>query len=141
MNVSSNGGLPQAVATLPLDVSTVRVTRHARDRLREHHPHVGVRGALALLARAKDVEPHLIAPILGRSLDGVPDRYLIAADRRGCFVIARSGESARFPWYMPTYLRFDVRQEEEVARLLDSGPDLHPFHSSVIITLGTRSAA
>ncbi len=38
----------------------VYVTLHARQRLQLHHPNAGIRGALALLARAEEVESGLM---------------------------------------------------------------------------------
>lgn len=99
----------------------VWVSPHALDRVREHHPNAGVRGALALLTRAQEVEPGLIAPFLGRRLEAVRDRYLISADRCGAFVIVRAADDAHFRWTMRTYLRFDAHQEAVAAQLLD-GP-------------------
>lgn len=96
----------------------VYVSGHALERLREHHPNVGVRGALALLARAQEVEPGFIAPFLGRPLEAVRDRYLISADRRGVFVIVPGPEGASFPWTARTYLRFGPYQQAVAEQLL-----------------------
>ncbi|MBM4367834.1 MAG: hypothetical protein FJ102_16595 [Deltaproteobacteria bacterium] len=96
----------------------VYVTPHALDRLREHHPNAGVRGALALLARAQEVEAGLAAAFLGRSLDGVRDRYFMSADRRGIFAVARSYEGRSFPWALVTYLRFGPHQQDVAERLM-----------------------
>lgn len=94
------------------------VSRHALERLREHHPKAGVRGALALLTLAQEVEPGFIAPFLGRRLEAVRDRYLISADRGGVFVVVRAPEGARFPWTVVTYLRFGDNQQAVAVRLL-----------------------
>lgn len=138
------GNAPQPHSTLV--EQGVWVSRHALDRVREHHPNAGVRGALALLARADEVAAGFIAPFLDRRLEDVRDRYLIAADRKGCFVIVRAGGSGRLPWTMITYLRFDAHQEDVASRLLDPWPDIYsatsdPAVLSVCITPGTRSAA
>jgi hypothetical protein len=96
----------------------VYVSPHALDRLREHHPNVGVRGALTLLAYAQEVESGLIAPFLGRSLNAVRDRYLVSCDRRGVFVIAVSRSAGPSPWTAVTYLRFGPYQQSVAEQLL-----------------------
>lgn len=96
----------------------VYVTGHALDRLRLHHPRVGVRGALALLAEAREVEPGIIAPFLGRSLEGVRDRYFLSACGWGAFVLAASRSAGRSKWVLITYLRFGPYQHEVAQRLL-----------------------
>lgn len=96
----------------------VYVSLHAPERLREHHPNVGVRGTLALLSRAREVEPGFIAPFLGRSLDGVRDRYFVSGDHRGVFVIAPSRKVGPSPWTAVTYLRFAPHQQAVAEQLL-----------------------
>lgn len=96
----------------------VYVTRHARQRLQLHHPNAGIRVALALLARADEVEPGLIAPFLGRGLDAVRDRYFVSACRRGVFVVARGRLEGGFPWVLVTYLRFGPHQQAVAEQLL-----------------------
>lgn len=96
----------------------VYVTLHARQRLQLHHPNAGIRGALALLARAEEVEAGLIAPFLGRRLDAVRDRYFVSACRRGVFVVARGRLEGGFPWALVTYLRFGPYQQAVAEQLL-----------------------
>ena len=96
----------------------VFVTFHARERLRLHHPNAGVRGALALLDRSTEVEPGFIAPFIGRRAETLQDRYFVATDRSGVFVVARSFEGGTFPWALVTYLRFGQYQQEVAERLL-----------------------
>lgn len=96
----------------------IYVSPHALDRLREHHPNVGVRGALALLARAQEVESAFIAPFLGRPLEAVRDRYLVSFDRRGVFVVAPSRTQGPSPWTARTYLRFGPYQQAVAEQLL-----------------------
>lgn len=96
----------------------VYVTQHALQRLRLHHPSAGVRGALALLSRAEEVAPRLIAPFLGRGPDAVRDRYFVSACRRGVFVVARGRREGGFPWVLVTYLRFGPHQQLVAERLL-----------------------
>ena len=96
----------------------VYVTRHALDRLRIHLPRVGVRGALALLALADEVEPGFIAPFLGRTLTGVGDHYFVTACRNGVFVVAPARLDGPSRWALVTYLRFGPYQREVALRLL-----------------------
>ena len=96
----------------------VYFSRHALERLREHYPNVGVRGARAILAQAQTVEPGFIAPFLGRPLRAVRDRYLVSADRRGVFVLVPGPSGARFLWTACTYLRFGPYQQSVAAQLL-----------------------
>lgn len=96
----------------------VHVSRHALERLREHHQTVGVRGALALLDRSTDIDPELAAVFLGRSLAGVCDQYFMSADRRGILVVAAGAEGGNFPWVLVTYLRFGPRQQAVAEQLL-----------------------
>ncbi|MES2644744.1 MAG: hypothetical protein V4850_34970 [Myxococcota bacterium] len=93
------------------------VLPHALERLRLHHPNVGVRGALALLGRAEEIPPGVAAPLLGRSLEGVRDRYFLAHDRAGVYVIARSYPGSSFGWVMMTYLRFGPYQQDVAVSL------------------------
>lgn len=96
----------------------VYVSPHALQRLQLHHPKAGVRGALALLSRAEEVEPGLIAPFLGRGLNAVRDRYFVSACRRGVFVIAKGRHEGGFPWALVTYLRFGPHQQSVAEQLL-----------------------
>lgn len=96
----------------------VYVTHHAVDRLRLHHPNVGIRGTLALLTKAEEVEPGFIAPFLARSLAGVGDRYFISACRRGVFVVVPGRQGGSFPWALVTYLRFGSYQRDVAEQLL-----------------------
>lgn len=98
----------------------VYVTRHALDRLREHYPDTGIRGALRLLERATGIDPGLAAAFLGRSPNGVRDRYFMSADRRGIFTVAHSREGCSFPWALVTYLRFSAYQQEVANRLMEA---------------------
>ena len=99
-------------------VEEVYVSEHALGRLRQHHPSVGIRGTLALLMAATEIEPGMAAAFLGRSLEAVRDRYFLSADRRGIFTLARSFEGRGFKWVIITYLRFGQYQQEVAERLL-----------------------
>lgn len=98
-------------------VEGVFLSEHLLERVREHHPRAGVRGGLALLERATEVEPGLVAPLLGRRLESTNSRYLVAYDRRGVFVIEPTPDRP-FPWTGVTYLRFGAYQQEVAERLL-----------------------
>ena len=111
-------GFTRQLSPPPEALSGTWVSRHALARLREHHPNIGVRGALELLARSSECEPGLVAPILGRPLEKVRDRYFFSADRRGVFVIAPSLPGSSFAWAMVTYLRVGPYQQEVATRLL-----------------------
>lgn len=107
---------------VPDGLPRVWVSRHAADRIREHHPHAGVNGCRALLAIASPVQPEVVAGLLGRSLEGVRDRYLVAADRRGVFVVAAYSEATRpgsdaLPETLVTYVRLSPSQVEAAVRL------------------------
>lgn len=102
-----------------LNLDNVYVTLHARERLRERHPNVGVRGALALLGRSTEVTGPEIAPLLGRQLSAVRDRYFLGDDRRGVFVVLgtdklRNGDRQ---WILVTFIRFGEQQETVAKRL------------------------
>lgn len=94
----------------------VYVTSHALERLRIHHPRV--RGVLCLLAKAEEVEPGFIAPLLGRPLEAVRDRYFLSADGWGVFVLAPARSGGPSMWVLVTYLRFGPYQREVARRLL-----------------------
>lgn len=107
-----------ALAPVTPDVSLdLWVRPHALDRIRLHHPSVGVRGALALVRCAEEIPAGIAAPLLGRSLEGVQDRYFLAHDRGGIFVIVRSQPQHTFGWVMVTYLRFGGYQQDVAIRL------------------------
>jgi para-aminobenzoate synthetase len=95
----------------------VFISRHTLERLREHYPRIGVRGALDLLGQANEEEGAFIAAFLGRSIKEVQDRYFVTADCQGVFVIARGRKEGDLPWQTVTYLRFGAYQQE-IARKL-----------------------
>ncbi|MCK6528644.1 hypothetical protein L6R50_14160 [Myxococcota bacterium] len=59
----------------------------------------------------------MVAPLLGRSLEGVLDRYFLADDRRGVLVVVRSHPSVHLPWTLVTYLRFGPAQRAFAVRI------------------------
>lgn len=96
---------------------TVFVTSHAQERAHEHYPNMGVRGILTLLRRSIEVEGGTIAPLLGRSLEAVRDRYFLTADRRGILVVKAADRPGWAPWVLITYLRFGETQAATAKRL------------------------
>ena len=90
------------------------LSRHATDRVREHHPNARIRGTLAMLNRAEEIESGTAAGLMGRKPGETPDRYFLAFDRRGIFVIARGNY---MPWTLVTYVRLGDSQQEVALRL------------------------
>lgn len=103
----------------PSGSSEVFVTHHALLRLREHHPHVGVRGALQILAASQEVDGALVAPFLGRCLEACRDRYFVTPGCKGVLVLVAT-PSRSFPWTMRTWLRFGPYQQSVALRLLEA---------------------
>lgn len=95
------------------------MTRHALQRLQEHHAHIGFRGALGFFSRAVEVEGAIIAPFLGRRLEDVRDRYYVTHDGMGVFVVVRARQSDKRPWVIVTYVRFGDYQRSVAQRLLE----------------------
>jgi hypothetical protein len=112
--LSSANNTPDGLACVEHGVF---VTHHARVRLQEHFPNMGVRGALTLLSRSEEIAPGVAAALTGRSLAGVQDCYFLTPDRRGLMVLARPARADGFAWCMVTYLRFGDRQADVAARL------------------------
>lgn len=115
---SSGRASPNARPSVVVVEQGVYVSRRALRRLQLRHPRTGVRGALALLSRAEEVEPGLIAPFLGRGLNAVRDRCLVSACRRGVFVVARGRLDGGLPWVLVLYLRFGAPPQAVAERLL-----------------------
>jgi hypothetical protein len=100
-------------------VQTVFIRPHALERFQEHHPDATRFSLCRELERATEVEGAFLAPFLGRRLEGVRDRYKVAQDGWGVFVLALNrNPEAFFPWVLVTYLRFGVYQRETMVRLL-----------------------
>ena len=92
------------------------ITAHARERLQEHHPNIGTRGALALLQAAIPVPAEVVAGFLARKDSAVQDRYLLAEDRAGIFVLVHCPERA-IPDVLVTYIRLGQAQQDLAWRL------------------------
>jgi hypothetical protein len=96
------------------------ITRHARTRLQEHHPNIGVPGSTAMLFRAMPVEPGIVAGLLHRQESAVLDRYFLAEDRLGLFVVAERPDlkDESVTWrVLVTYIRFLPSQVAQVNAL------------------------
>lgn len=92
------------------------ITRHARERLQEHHPNIGIRGSLALLGAAIPMAAEVAAGVLARTDSGVQDRYLLAEDRAGIFVVVHCPERP-IPDVLVTYIRLGQAQQDLMWRL------------------------
>lgn len=105
-------------------MGSVFVTRHAQERLREHHPYAGVRGALAMLSRSTEVSGGVVAGLLHRSIEATQDYYYLSEDYSGIFVLVWSREGAESEMTMITYIRLMPSQQAEARRLW--GPSKNP---------------
>jgi hypothetical protein len=99
---------------------SVWVSGHARDRVAEHHDVPTAWSVCELIDEATEIEPDLARAILQRRTprDQSRDRFLLAADRRGMFVLAPSWiEGSAFAYTLVTYLRVSPSQADAVGRL------------------------
>lgn len=94
----------------------VWVTQHARERLQEHHPSIGTRGTLALLAAAIPMSAAVVAGFLARKDSACLDTYLLAEDRAGIFVIVDCPDRP-IPRVLVTYIRLSPAQQDLAWRL------------------------
>ena len=109
--------LPQLTASSDPELA-VWITRHALDRLGEHVPGITVRAAGRLLLEADEVPGDIAREMLRRRTAVSADRYLLAADRRGMFILAPAElEASTFVYTMVTYLRFGPWQTALAERL------------------------
>ena len=107
----------------------VWVSGHALDRLREHYPDANGWSAGQLLLAAVEVPGDVVREMLQRAVAKPSDRYFLAADRRGLFVLAPSTRSGSpFLYTLVTYLRFSPWQAELAERLypLPAAPEVAP---------------
>lgn len=96
----------------------VWVTGHALERIREHYPDAGAWAAGRLLLAAVEVSGEIACEMLRRRQLASADRYFLAADRRGLFVVAPGTRpGSPFAYSLVTYLRFSPWQAELAARL------------------------
>ena len=101
-------------------IGGVWVTAHVRERLREHHPFIGTRGARAMFERSTEISREVAAGLLCRQMSAVQDRYYLAEDRRGLFVLLERPHHVRpdETWRsLVTYIRFGPAQVEVATRL------------------------
>jgi hypothetical protein len=94
---------------VPSDLAALYVSRHAIERLAQHHDGSDAALAVSLLATAVEVAPALAAALVGRRLEAAQDHYLVTADGRGMFVIARARAEAGAAWAVVTYLRLAIQ--------------------------------
>ncbi len=95
--------------------NTVRFTRHALERLREHHPEVRTfTEARDLFARANTIETDKAVPLLRRDYANKRSSYHLACDRRGVFVLDKNTNEC------VTYLRLD--QQQQISAVKQWGP-------------------
>lgn len=99
--------------------SDVWVTAHALDRLREHYPDMGVRGARTMLAASLWLEPGEVSGFLQRSTTTCQDAYWLSPDGRGILVVAdgRTSLPTDRRWSLVTYLRLTPAQRDQALQL------------------------
>jgi len=72
--------------TMNVHIGTVNVSRHARERFREHHPNADDDALRCYVRYGEAVNPDIIASAFGWRRPG-EDTYVLSPDRRGVFVI------------------------------------------------------
>ena len=112
------------MSVLTTPCSDVWITAHALDRLREHYPDIGVRGARTMLAASRWLEPGEVSGFLQRSTTACLDHYWLSPDLGGIFVVATGRRSLPTDrdWSLVTYLRLTPAQQDQ-ARHLWGGND------------------
>lgn len=96
----------------------VWVSRHALDRVAEHHSITSRLDAVRLIDDSIEMAVEVVLTILRRVNAGSGDRYFLAADRRGIFVLTPSAHpGSPFLYTVVTYIRFAPSQTELVSRL------------------------
>ncbi len=102
----------------------VWVSEHAAVRVAEHHDVESRWDVVEMIDRAIEMPVEVVMGVLRRVHAGSGDRYFLAADRRGIFVLATSRipESA-FAYTLVTYLRLSASQVEQVERLYPTGAE------------------
>lgn len=102
--------------------AAVWVSEHAIGRVAEHHPIRSRWDVVELIDRAIEMPLEVVLGILRRVRAGPGDRYFLADDRRGIFVLATSRiPDSAFVYTMVTYLRLSPSQIELVERLYPTG--------------------
>jgi hypothetical protein len=92
----------------------VWISPHAVERVAQHHPLTDKRDVSARLDLATEIEQGAAAGLLDRSMEAVQDRYFLAHDRRGIFVVAETdnrNEPGTIWRVLVTYVRFEASQE------------------------------
>lgn len=100
-----------------LDVSRLKVTRHALERLEQHYPGITWRAAQGLAARSTVLDD-AVRPLLGRGPkrpDQAPSVYLLPPERKGLLVVEPHRDNSA-PTVV-TYLRLEASQQAAIERL------------------------
>lgn len=107
------------MSVLTTPCSDVWVTQHALERLREHYPAIGVRGARTLLAASLQIARGEVAGFLQRSTTTCQDDYWLSPDLGGIFVVAsgRGSLPTDRDWSLVTYLRLTPAQQNQALQL------------------------
>jgi len=82
------------------------ISTHTLERLREHYPAIGFRGARQMIEESTPMDPALVAAILQRSMERVRDHYRRTPRGDGIFVIVKRDNG----WAAVTYLRLSPSQ-------------------------------
>lgn len=104
----------------PLEPGFVWITRHAQVRIREHYPNAGVPWCTELLRQSDPIDGVSVAGLLHRPLERASDRYFLAPDRRGVFVVAERPDNmdpTETRRTLITYIRLVPSQVEIAERL------------------------
>ncbi len=88
---------------------------HCLERLREHHPNVGARGAGAILRRGFEVSVDDARGLFPTGCIST-QRYVVTDDCRGCFVLRYN--PTHDDWVAVTYMRLEEPAQVAVQRLL-----------------------
>ncbi len=102
----------------------VWVSEHAAARVAEHHDVSSRWAVVEMIDRAIEMPVEVVMGVLRRVHAGTGDRYFLAADRRGIFVLATSRiPDSAFAYTLVTYLRLSASQVEQVERLYPTGAE------------------
>ncbi len=96
--------LMSEMAKPKVDPANTFFGRHCMERLREHYPNIGIRGAIKVLQTSTYADHGKLAAVLRRPGLRTNDAYMLTSDRRGVFVIDVEARKA------VTYLRLDPEQ-------------------------------
>lgn len=104
-------------ADLPPEMADWYVSRHALERVHEHHPNTGWRGVLRMLGRATPLQQGEASAVLCRHPDACRDRYYLSHDRRGIYVVAPQAPGNVDSFSVVTYIRLGMGQQGEAMRI------------------------